>query len=166
MYLAFIIGFSLFTIVLQTTIFSNFEVKGVRPDLILIIVTYLSLLKGAQIGSILGFSFGLIEDILSETVLGSNALTKTLLGFILGSIGKRLYVNNFLLQIIFVFFLTFINEAFLSGLALMLKSYSTSEVFSHWVHITPIEAFYNAFLCPFLVGLLRSGERAFGSAQK
>jgi rod shape-determining protein MreD len=166
MYFAYIIVLSLVTLVLQTTLFSHLQVKEAKPDLILIIILYLSLLKGPQVGSITGFSFGLLQDVLSGMFLGSNALTKTLLGFILGSIGKRLYANSLLLQIIFVFILTFLNEALLAILDWMLKSSSPMDVLHHWLLITPIEAFYNAFLCPIIFVFLRFGEKIFGPFQK
>jgi len=165
MYFVFVIVLSLFALILQTAFFSVIQIKGAKPDLILIILTYLSLLKGAEAGSIFGFSFGLLQDVLSGMFLGSNALTKTLLGFTLGSIGKKLYVSS-LLQMIFVFVVTFVNETLLSGLTLMLKAYSTQEVITHWIRVTPTESIYNSFLCPFIVLLLRFGERNFGLPQQ
>ncbi len=166
MYFACIIGFSLLALVLQTTLFSKIPINGAKPDLILIIVSYLSLAKGAETGSVLGFLLGLLQDILSGVFLGSNALAKTILGFVLGSIGKRLYVNSLLLQIFFVFILTFVDEMLLAGLALMLKSYSTQDILNQWIRITPSEAIYNSMLCPFVIVPFKLVETTFGSPQK
>jgi len=78
------------------------KIGGAKPDLILILVVWLGLVKGSNVGCISGFFFGLFEDGYSGMSLGSNALTKTILGFFCGLSGKRLYTQSLFSHILCV----------------------------------------------------------------
>ena len=79
--------------VVQTSVLRFFTIGGIKPDLVLVIVVYLGLMKGADVGCGSGFLFGLIEDAYS-LYFGANALTKTIVGFVCGIAGKRLYTQS------------------------------------------------------------------------
>lgn len=59
-------------------------VQSVTPDLLLLLVIWAALLEGQYVGMIIGFGAGLLFDMLTTDVLGSNALAKTVAGFLAG----------------------------------------------------------------------------------
>lgn len=66
-------------------IFLDFiAIDGLTPDLLLIFCVWVSLSEGQFEGMLSSFTFGLIFDILSLDVLGTNALSKTFVGLIAG----------------------------------------------------------------------------------
>jgi len=72
-------------IVLQLTVIPLLSVQGVIPDLVLILLLFYTLQEGRMYGTIMGFVFGLLFDLVSGGILGSAAFSKTVAGFIGGS---------------------------------------------------------------------------------
>lgn len=71
--------------ILFGTIASNFlAIGGITPDLLLIVVVAYGLQKGQLHGVLFGFASGLVFDVVSTDVLGSNALVKLLAGYCAG----------------------------------------------------------------------------------
>jgi len=63
--------------------------KYIKPDVLLIGLIYFTLLNGQILGMISGFSFGLLMDILSAGVIGSNALSKLIATFFAGYFSRE-----------------------------------------------------------------------------
>jgi rod shape-determining protein MreD len=59
-------------------------IAGVTPDLLLILVVWITLSTGQLPGTIAGFLVGLLMDGLTGDVLGTNALSKTAAAFVAG----------------------------------------------------------------------------------
>lgn len=59
-------------------------VSSVTPDLLLVLTVWIAIVEGQFIGMIAGFLCGLLFDVVSADVLGSNALAKTAAGFVAG----------------------------------------------------------------------------------
>jgi rod shape-determining protein MreD len=60
------------------------SVGGITPDLLTILVVWIAISEGQFVGLLAGFACGLLFDILSYDVMGTNALAKTLAGFVAG----------------------------------------------------------------------------------
>src|SRR6185295_7895194 len=70
--------------------FENYiSIAGITPDLILILVVFISLTEGRFTGVIAGFLIGLLFDYISFDVIGTNALTKTCVAFFAGSFYRQ-----------------------------------------------------------------------------
>lgn len=65
----------------QAAIFSSFAVAGGVPDVLLVVVISLGLLRGSVPGAVLGFAGGLVVDLLTLETLGLTSLVLTLAGF-------------------------------------------------------------------------------------
>lgn len=66
-------------------IFLHFiEIGGVTPDLLIIFCVWITLKEGPFIGLFFGFGSGLLLDIISYDVIGTNALAKTVVCFAAG----------------------------------------------------------------------------------
>lgn len=73
-----------FLSLVSATILSNVAFFPIVPDLVLVLVVYVSFLNGTVIGSTAGFFSGLLLDFLSAAPIGLNACTKALMGFVAG----------------------------------------------------------------------------------
>jgi rod shape-determining protein MreD len=74
-------------ILLQTTIVPDIRLRGVCPDLMLLIVICAALVGGAERGAVVGFGAGLLTDLfLPTTPFGLSALAYCLTGFAVGAL--------------------------------------------------------------------------------
>ena len=76
-------------LILQLTIVKYIQIFNWRPDLLLIVIVSYSLKKGPNVGMTAGFFTGLIQDLLSTHFLGLAALSKTVAGFVAGSLAGK-----------------------------------------------------------------------------
>jgi rod shape-determining protein MreD len=65
----------------QAAIFSSLAIGGGAPDVLLVVVISLGLLRGSVPGAVLGFAGGLVVDLLTLDTLGLTSLVLTLGGF-------------------------------------------------------------------------------------
>jgi rod shape-determining protein MreD len=75
-------------VVLQISIFSEIDILGGRPDLLLVTLVMVALLRGAIFGAIAGFGAGLLYDMGTFGTLGFIALLYTLAGYWIGRYGE------------------------------------------------------------------------------
>lgn len=69
------------------------EVWQIRPDFILVLLVYISARYGRIPGILFGFTAGLLQDAMgSLSVLGANALAKSVIGYTLGTLNGTLAV--------------------------------------------------------------------------
>jgi rod shape-determining protein MreD len=75
------------------------SVRGVTPDLPLIMVSLLALRRGSEFGCLAGFVTGLLQDAAGGGLIGVQGLTKAVIGFGIGVAGTRLRVSQPLVQV-------------------------------------------------------------------
>lgn len=71
-------------LLLQSTLVPLISIVGVIPDLILILLVYFTLRMGQIHGTVLGFVYGFLLDMITGNILGSAMIAKTLSGFVTG----------------------------------------------------------------------------------
>jgi rod shape-determining protein MreD len=59
-------------------------VENITPDLLVVMVVYIALREGQFAGELFGFSLGLLFDLISSDIIGTNALSKLLAAFVAG----------------------------------------------------------------------------------
>jgi rod shape-determining protein MreD len=59
-------------------------VESITPDLLMILTVFIAIREGQWTGQIAGFVLGLLFDIISSDIIGTNALAKMLAGFVAG----------------------------------------------------------------------------------
>ena len=74
--------------VAQVSIFAQAHVFGAVPDVLLVSLVALSLLRGSVVGAVGGFFAGLIVDTASLGTLGLTSLVLTLAGYWIGRYGE------------------------------------------------------------------------------
>jgi rod shape-determining protein MreD len=74
--------------VAQVSIFSQLHVFGAVPDLVLVSLVAIALLRGSLVGAVGGFFAGLVVDTATLGTLGLTSLVLTLAGFWIGRYGE------------------------------------------------------------------------------
>jgi len=96
----------------QVVVVSGWEVKGGFPDLLLVTVVALGLLRGSIPGAVLGFVGGIVVDISTLGTLGVTSLVLTLAGFWAGRYGETTGRNRRFAPIIAVGAITLLAGVF------------------------------------------------------
>jgi rod shape-determining protein MreD len=82
------IGLLFTVVVLQLSVLANVEILGGHPNLLLVALVSVSLLRGAIFGAVAGFGAGLLVDTGVFGTLGFTALLLTLAGYWTGRYGE------------------------------------------------------------------------------
>jgi rod shape-determining protein MreD len=80
-------GVLLLAALVQVSMASSIEVAEGHPDLVLVLVIAIALLRGPVFGAVAGFWAGLVLDIASLETLGLTSLLLTLAGYFAGRLG-------------------------------------------------------------------------------
>jgi rod shape-determining protein MreD len=78
----------------QSTLAPLFGVGGVVPDVPVVLVVLLALRQGPEVGCLLGFALGLAEDVVAGGPLGLHAVSKAVLGFVVGDLPRWFLVGK------------------------------------------------------------------------
>ena len=109
----FIFVLLLIVILFETALLSNIRLLPVVPDILLLVLLYISVFNGSLTGEVTGFFSGLMLDFLSAAPLGLNCLLRTLIGFIAGLFNKIVNVSGFFIPVLFGFVGTILKAIFL-----------------------------------------------------
>lgn len=91
---------------LQSTLTDYVEIMGVRPNLLIVAAIAVALCRNDMESAFMGLAFGLGLDILIGRALGWYAICLFLVCFCIGMVNPKLYKDNFLVPMFFVFFST------------------------------------------------------------
>jgi rod shape-determining protein MreD len=140
-------------LLLQSTLFWNLKLLGVRPELMYLITIVIAILEGPNEGAITGFAAGLAQDFMLNQPKGITALTLTLVGYAAGLARQYIVSPSPLLPMILVGVGTAAGIAFYQVVAFLLGQ--LEETFSYAIRVTLLTALYNAILTPIVYPLLR-----------
>jgi len=132
--------FLLLCIIAQLTFGEWMQFKGIKPDFFLILVIFWAWDKRWKSGLIGGFLVGVTKDILFSPLLGLNAFSFSLLGFLVGEIRERIYGENIFLFLIVVGLISILNEV----------------IVSLWLFIFHISSFLKGFPLSLFISLYNS----------
>ncbi len=77
-----------FAAILQTSVFSDVQILGGTPNLLLVALVSVALLRGSIAGAVAGFFAGLIVDTANLGTLGVTSLLLTVFGYWIGRYGE------------------------------------------------------------------------------
>lgn len=126
------------------TSFDVIRIGGVKPDILFIVIVYVSYSFGSFYGETVGFISGLLHDSVSNSPLGLLALPKMVLGFIVGMFGRNVIKGNILTVSLLLFLASLLKGIITLFLCYVFHHASISSVLTV---ILP-ESFYNALLAP------------------
>jgi len=76
-------------------------------DLPLVVTIYFALARRDPIqGTMMGAGMGIFEDALTHHAIGVNGIAKTVAGFLAGSVGVRIDVDNYIIRLMMTFLLS------------------------------------------------------------
>ena len=139
-------------VVLQTTVMSGMAIRGVRPDLALLLLVFFSHVLGPMEGKLMGFFLGLIRDFLSLSPFGFHAVVDTTIGHVFGFTKEKMYIDPVTLPVILAVAATIVKSMWLLVLFAMFLPEKLDSFFG--VSIL-IEMGLNALAAPFLYAILR-----------
>jgi len=142
---------TLVLIILQTTLFRHFQVKSVAPDLLLIFMIFSAHTRGSFQGQIMGFSSGIVEDLLSLSPLGFNSLIRLILSFLFGLTKGKIFLDPLVIPILFIIVGTAMKELLAFSLSLIFLE-EKLPVFDLFFLI---ELGLNTVLAPFVYNLFK-----------
>lgn len=138
---------SVIGLILQSTIFNDLSIAGVKPDFILIFIVFYSIIRGHKKGAAAGFVLGLMEDIYLGRFIGMNALAKGLTAFAAGWLTRGAFSENLFVPIITTFLSTLFNNFIFLILG---KTAGLQWAMSLWLWKAVPIAIYNTCLVPFM----------------
>jgi rod shape-determining protein MreD len=81
-------------------------------DLPLVVTIYFALARRDPIqGTMMGAGMGIFEDALTHHAIGANGIAKCVAGFLAGSVGVRIDVDNFIIRVLITFLLSLLSGA-------------------------------------------------------
>ena len=140
-------------LLLQSTVFAQMKLLGVKPELMYLVTIIVAILEGPREGAVVGFVGGMAQDFLLNTPKGITALTLTLLGYAMGLARQYIVSPSPLLPTALVAAGTFIGTAFWQVMATLLGQYD--EPLGYAVKVCLLTALYGAILTPIFYPLLR-----------
>jgi rod shape-determining protein MreD len=145
-------------LLLQTTVFPELTILGVKPELLYLVTVIFAVLRGAAEGAIVGFIGGLAQDFLLNTPKGITALTLTLLGYTVGLARQYLTSPSPLVPAILVALGTAGGIAFHQAIAFLLGE--EEGPFLYLAKVVLWTAVYGAVLTPIFFPVLRRAVAA------
>ena len=112
--------------VLQTVIIPDFNILGIAPNLVLVVVAGLSFLFGSTVGGVVGAVLGLLLDSNQGRAIGLNAFFCMYIGVILGQFNKRFFKDNYFVAV----GLTGIATAIFETLIYIFGTFAYDQVFN------------------------------------
>ena len=140
-------------VLLQSTVFSQLRLLGVRPELLYLVTILIALNEGPSEGAVVGFTCGLAQDMFLDQPMGITALTLTLLGYAVGMARQYIVSPSPLVPTIVVAVATALGVGFYEIVTYLLGQFDAG--FTYAVKVALLTAAYNAVLTPILSPLLR-----------
>jgi rod shape-determining protein MreD len=102
---------ALLAVVLDSALAPEIEILGARPDFLVLVVVYGSLLLGGHTAIIAGFLMGLVVDSELPAYLGLHALALSITGYVSAGVWSRLVRANVLVQCVILFGASIIHDS-------------------------------------------------------
>ncbi len=132
------------SIVIQVALFPVFVRPPFKPDLLLIIMVFITLRGSFQVGAPLAWLLGLLDDVCSGLYLGLNAATFLISFLVIRSVSDRLYADSAILFVLTVAGVT-VAEFTLNLLLMVMFTTSPGIAYSMFSDIFP-RLLVNAFV--------------------
>jgi rod shape-determining protein MreD len=143
-------------LLLQSTVFAQMKLFGVRPELVYLVTILIAILEGPGEGMVVGFAGGLAQDFLLNQPKGLTALTLTLLGYGVGLLRQYIVSPSPLLPTLLVSVSTAAGVVFYEVVGFLLGQVDQPLTFS--LKVPLLTGVYGAVLTPIVYPILRRME--------
>lgn len=144
-FLKWLIIFS-FCMILQSTIMQEIAINGIMPDLIIISLFLMAIKHGQLAGIFTGFIVGLFMDVYSPSLLGQNALSLTIVGFLFGFFDEKVMRVDSIMKIFILIMGLFLHDSIFVGTRLIHNSEPASFLIRELLTRTFPRAFYTTLV--------------------
>ena len=144
-------------ILFQVTILPAYLADPFKPNLLIIVVAWLSLREGGARGVGLSFLLGLVADCFSGHYLGLNAFSFLAIHLVVRKVAGRLYTDSLYLMVLVVFLATLLNG--LVHLLLLLLFSLAGGLYATLLAALLPQALVNALAASLLFSVPRYGAR-------
>ena len=103
-------GMLLAAVLLQSAFFPTFTLFGARPDLVTVLAVLFGLYGGPRTGAVLGGVGGLLVDLLAGRLVGLGLLSRGVVGWVSGLLGRRIFSENWLVPVVAVLLGTILEQ--------------------------------------------------------
>jgi rod shape-determining protein MreD len=131
---------------IQLAAFGYIEIAGIKPDILLLIVIFISLSCQKPETIKAALAAGIIKDVASSSVFGSYMLSFLVLGLFLNYHQRKFYKERILTQALFGFCSYIFMAIFVFGLNSI--AHRSLGLFYMFLNITVKGAFYTAVVSP------------------
>ena len=143
-------------LLLQSTVFAQMKLFGVRPELLYLVTILVAILEGPGEGMVVGFAGGLAQDFLLNQPKGLTALSLTLLGYGVGLLRQYIVSPSPLLPTLLVAVGTAAGVVFYEIVGFLLGQVNQPLTFS--LRVPALTGIYGAVLTPIIYPILRRME--------
>ncbi len=140
-------------LVLQSTVFAELRLFGVRPELLFLVTIVVAFMGGPNEGAVVGFASGMAQDFMLNQPKGITALTLTLVGYAVGMTRQYIVSQSPLVPTAMVFVGTAVGMIFYEVVSYLLGAFDATTTFG--LRVALLTAVYNAVLTPIAYPILR-----------
>lgn len=118
---------------------------GLAPNLLMVLLIFIGLMRGPFPGQLMGFLWGISWDIMSVDLFGSHALLFTCIGYLSGFLSHKWNESKIVSQVI----ITGIASIFFwAGMAGITQVFGSSEPIARLNYIAVLQPLYNMLIAP------------------
>lgn len=88
--------------ILQTSVFELIKLAGIAPNILLIFISSIAVMRGQKPGMIVGFFSGLLMDIFYGSTIGGFAFLYMMFGFVDGFFHRIYYSDDNILPLVLI----------------------------------------------------------------
>lgn len=129
---------------LQTTLFENISILGIKPNTMIILIVSFAFMRGDIEGALIGFFSGLLVDSFFGNFIGLNAFIGFIIGFLCGKFFNEFYKNKLVIPFLLTALFTFLNEILFFFFSVLLRG--EPNIFPFLTSIIIPEVLYTSFI--------------------
>lgn len=103
MRIAIICLLAVINVIFESTLFQYTRINGIKPDFSIMILVAYAILRGSSFGAFIGLGIGLLIDIMYARVIGINAFSYMVTGYIIGQAHENVFKDSVIPPFIFNF---------------------------------------------------------------
>jgi rod shape-determining protein MreD len=97
--------------VLQVTVVSEISIAGASPDLVIVLLILLVADRDPVTAVVTGFLLGFLQDLGNASLLGMNALAKSIVAYGAARVGGDFFPEHFLFRALLIVVASLVNDA-------------------------------------------------------
>ncbi|SES74891.1 rod shape-determining protein MreD [Natronincola peptidivorans] len=135
-------------LILQPTLFQFIRINNVLPNTSLILVVCFAINNNKTKGTAIGFTIGILQDILFSKMIGINALIYMLIGYFISLTNRNIFKDNLIIPVVLTGLAT--GFYYIVGTFLVYFLGFHMEFFNIFKNMLFVEIVYNAIISIFI----------------